>query len=103
MLYGNESIAHYSRSNILVWMLMAFQAGILNAGGFLACHRFVSHVTGFATHFGVEFTRDSFRHATGMLAVPAFFLGGAMISGQMVDIPLRSKKKPRYYIPFGMI
>ena len=35
--------------NASVWMVMAFQAGVLNIGGFLSCQRFVSHVTGFAT------------------------------------------------------
>lgn len=103
MLYGNESISHYSKGNIAVWMLMAFQAGLLNVGGFLACHRFVSHVTGFATFFGVEVSKDSLLHASGMLAVPGFFLLGSMISGQLVDVPLRTKKKPRYYISFGLI
>lgn len=103
MLYGNESISQYSKGNIVVWMTMAFQAGVVNVGGFLACHRFVSHVTGFATFFGIEVAKDSLLHATGMLAVPGFFLLGSMISGQLVDVPLRTKKKPRYYISFGLI
>lgn len=103
MLSGNDSIAHYSKGNVFLWMLMSFQAGTLNAAGFLACQRFVSHVTGLATYFGIEMAQESYLRAMGMLAVPGFFLLGAMISGQMVDIPLRSKKKPRYYIPFGLI
>lgn len=103
MLYGNESIAYYSKSNIVLWMIMAFQAGVVNVSGFLACHRFVSHVTGFATFFAIELAKDATLRAFGMLAVPAFFLIGAMISGQMVDVPLRTKKRPHYYIPFGLI
>ncbi|WP_413561212.1 YoaK family protein [Bdellovibrio sp. HCB209] len=100
MLYGNESISHYTRSNILIWMLMAFQAGVLNMGGFLACHRFVSHVTGFATFFGYEFTQRDRSHAWGMLIVPLFFLFGAMVSGYLVDIRLKLHKKPKYYIAY---
>jgi uncharacterized membrane protein YoaK (UPF0700 family) len=103
MLYGNESISHYTKSNISVWMLMAFQAGILNIGGFLACHRFVSHVTGFATFFGNEFSQGQFRNALGMLMVPLFFLLGAGLSGFLVDLRLRLHKKPKYYISFGVI
>lgn len=103
MLYGNESISHYTPSNIAVWMLMAFQAGLLNMGGFLACHRFVSHVTGFATFFGHEVSKSKFAPALGMLAVPLFFLFGAMISGHLVDIRLKLHKKPRYYFAFGII
>ncbi|UXR63418.1 DUF1275 domain-containing protein [Bdellovibrio bacteriovorus] len=103
MLYGNESISHYTRSNICIWMLMAMQAGILNIGGFMACHRFVSHVTGFATFFGHEVSQFDFEMALGMLAVPLFFLFGAMISGLLVDVRLKLHKKPKYYISFGMI
>lgn len=103
MLYGNESISHYSKSNVCIWMLLAFQAGVLNIGGFMACHRFVSHVTGFATFFGYEVSRPDSSHAIGMLVVPLFFLIGAMISGFLVDIRLRLHKKPKYYLSFGMI
>lgn len=83
---------------------MAFQAGLLNIGGFMACHRFVSHVTGFATFFGYELSRsEQAPHAIGMLAVPLFFLFGAMLSGQLVDLRLKLQKKPKYYITFGVI
>jgi len=103
MLFGNESISHYNRSNIAIWMSMAFQAGILNMGGFMACHRFVSHVTGFATFFGFEANQPNSDHAIGMLAVPLFFLFGAMLSGFLVDLRLKLHKKPKYYITFGFI
>ncbi|MES2769807.1 MAG: YoaK family protein [Bdellovibrionota bacterium] len=103
MLFGNESISHYNRSNIGIWMSMAFQAGILNMGGFMACHRFVSHVTGFATFFGYEANQIESDHAIGMLAVPLFFLFGAMLSGLLVDLRLKLHKKPKYYITFGLI
>lgn len=104
MLYGNESISHYTKSNISIWMLMAFQAGLINIGGFMACHRFVSHVTGFATYFGYEISHsEKAPHAVGMLVVPLFFLFGAMLSGVLVDLRLKLHKKPRYYISFGVI
>lgn len=103
MLFGNESISHYNRSNIAIWMSMAFQAGIINMGGFMACHRFVSHVTGFATFFGYEVNQPNSDHAIGMLAVPLFFLFGAMLSGFLVDLRLKLHKKPKYYITFGLI
>lgn len=103
MLFGNESISYYNKSNIAIWMSMAFQAGVINIGGFMACHRFVSHVTGFATFFGHEVSLPEGRHAIGMLAVPLFFLFGAMLSGLLVDIRLKQNKKPKYYITFGFI
>jgi uncharacterized membrane protein YoaK (UPF0700 family) len=84
-------------------MSMAFQAGVLNIGGFLACHRFVSHVTGFATYFGVEINQSSGGHPLRMLEVPAFFLLGSMLSGVLVDLRLKLHKSPRYYVTFGII
>lgn len=103
MLYGNESISQYTRGNVIIWMSMAFQAGILNIGGFLAVHRFVSHVTGFATFFGYEINQTDHKHAFGMLVVPLFFLLGCMLSAQLVDIRLQLHKRPKYYITFGLI
>ncbi|MBO9666000.1 MAG: DUF1275 domain-containing protein [Bdellovibrio sp.] len=103
MLYGHESISHYTKSNIAIWMAMAFQAGVINIGAFMACHRFVSHVTGFATFFGHEVSRGNRTQAWGMLVVPLFFLIGAMISGQLVDLRLKLHKKPKYYLSFGFI
>src|ERR1700736_653334 len=102
MLYGHSSISTYTPSNIMVWMLMAFQGGLLNIGGFFACHRFVSHVTGFATFFGVEVSQNRYTQAAGMLLVPLLFLCGSMISEQLVDIRIQTEKKPNYYILFGV-
>jgi uncharacterized membrane protein YoaK (UPF0700 family) len=84
-------------------MALAFQAGVLNIGGFMACHRFVSHVTGFATFFGLEFNKSDSGHAIGMLVVPLFFLFGSILSGFLIDIRLRLHRKPKYYIVFGII
>ena len=103
MIYGNQTIAAYTPSNIAVWMALAFQGGVLNVGGFLACHRFVSHVTGFATFFGSDLSAGSYSAAIGMLLVPFWFLCGAMVSGYLVDLRLRTNKKPKYYIAFAVM
>lgn len=103
MIFGNESISEYSKSNLAIWMAMGFQAGLLNVGGFMACHQFVSHVTGYAALFGIEVIRYGRNEALGMFAVPVVFLSGAAISGYLVDIRLKMKKKPRYYISFGIM
>ncbi len=103
MLYGNETISHYTRSNYFVWLTMAFQAGFLNTGGFMACHRFVSHVTGFATFFGIEASHGNFNGALGMLVVPGFFLLGSVIAGELVDVRIKLHKKPKYFLTFGLI
>lgn len=103
MLFGNETISEYTRTNVAIWMMMAFQAGLINIGGFMACHRFVSHVTGFATFFGYEINDANYKYAYGMLLVPVFFLLGCMLSAQLVDLRLKRHKRPKYYLAFGLI
>lgn len=84
-------------------MILAFQAGLLNVGGVMACHNFVSHVTGFATLFGIGLGERNYAHAAGVLLVPGFFLLGAMLSAMLVDLRLKLGKKPKYYIVFGLL
>lgn len=103
MIFGNESISTYTRSNMSIWMLLAFQAGILNIGGFLACRTFVSHVTGFATLIGESLGKEDLFHAFGMLLVPGAFFAGCMLSGVLVDLRLKLRKKPKYHIVFGVL
>ena len=103
MIYGSETISAYTRANVIVWMTLAFQGGLLNIGGLLACQSFVSHVTGFATLFGLELNQGDFTAASAMLAVPLFFLIGAMISGFLIDLRIKLHKKPGYYIVFGVM
>ncbi len=103
MLYGTSSISAYTRGNVCIWMVLAFQAGLLNIGGLLACHSFVSHVTGFATLFGLQANSGDWVAALGMLVVPGFFLLGAMLSGFLVDLQIKMHQQPRYYVVFGAI
>lgn len=78
------------------WLLLAFNAGCINAGGFLATGRFVSHVTGFATLFGVERQQFGLRAALPILSVPLFFLLGVTVAGLMTDRRVRLRRAPRY-------
>lgn len=103
MIFGNESISTYTRENMSIWMVLAFQAGLLNIGGFLAVQTFVSHVTGFATLFGVELGQGEYLHAFSLLLAPMAFFVGAMVSGILIDLRLKMKKKPRYYVVFGVL
>ncbi len=78
------------------WFLLSFSGGAINAGGFLATGRFVSHVTGFATLFGVDLSNQQFQSAFGILSVPLFFLLGAFVAGLLIDRPLYLGKKPHF-------
>lgn len=50
------------------WFVLSFLAGNFNAGGYISCNRFVSHVTGFATLSGISLEQGSFFEALGMFA-----------------------------------
>lgn len=95
MLSG-ETLSKYTPRNLAIWWTLAFQAGAINVGGYLACHRFVTHTTGFATLFGTDLARGEVAGAFGMLSVPLFFVAGAMVSALLVDRRKLRKQQPRY-------
>jgi uncharacterized membrane protein YoaK (UPF0700 family) len=69
-----------SKQVIFHWFMLSFNGGCINAGGFLATGKFVSHVTGFATLFGVDAMTDQVKAAISMLTVPLFFFVGVVCS-----------------------
>ncbi|WP_165248732.1 YoaK family protein [Paludisphaera soli] len=75
----------FGRRNQFLWLSLAFQAGFMNAGGFLACGRFVSHVTGYGTYAGVALGQRDYLIFFEMALAPAFFCMGAVYAGWLVD------------------
>ena len=88
----------YPRGLVFKWLLLAFMAGCINAGGFMVCKRFVTHVTGFATWFGIEVADANWGTAIGMLSVPFYFLLGVMVGAFFTDAAIARGKKPRFAI-----
>jgi len=84
------------------WFLLSLNGGFINAGGFLATGRFVSHVTGFATLFGVDLANSQFEAAVQILSVPLFFLLGAFLAGLLIDRPLYKKRRPHFDWVMGL-
>lgn len=78
----NEDVSLITYFN---WLLLSFLAGNINAGGFLACQRFVSHVTGFATLSGLSLEKGDWLDFLGTLSIPLFFLAGVMVSGYLTE------------------
>ncbi len=103
MFSGQRNLAQFKPQNIAIWFSMAFQAGMINSGGFLSCHRFVTHTTGFATHFGTELAMGKTFSAFGMLSVPFFFLFGSMVSAFFVDRRYIRGQRPLYHWMFALI
>lgn len=93
----------YYRETIRIWFILAFQAGAINVAGFLACHRFVSHITGFPTLLASELAKGDNDAAFNIMLVPIFFVMGSMLSGWLVDRRIERKKEPRYSLVFFII
>lgn len=91
-------------SHIVVfhWFMLSFNGGCINAGGFIATGKFVSHVTGFATLFGVDIVNHQINAALGILSVPVFFLLGAFLAGMLIDRPIYQGKKPHFDWVMGL-
>lgn len=96
MLSQGFSLNHFSRLNFWIWCSLAFQAGAINAGGLLACHRFVSHVTGFATLFGTEMAFGHWVAALWIVTVPLFFICGGVVSALFIDHRQSRQRRPQY-------
>ena len=78
------------------WLLLCFNSGFINAGGFLLTGRFVTHVTGFGTLFGVEMVKQQWLDALGILSVPVFFICGSFVAGWLIDRRVYRGKRPHY-------
>ena len=102
-MFRPNNFERHPRGLVVKWFLMAFIAGNVNAGGYLACHRFVTHVTGFATLFGIELAQLNYKAAFGMLSVPAYFLSGVMFAAYLTDRKIARGRPPRFDIVMGLV
>jgi len=92
----------FPRSVIFKWMVMGFAGGAVNAGGFMACKRFVTHVTGFGTSFGMEAAQSHYLSAVDMLIVPICYLMGAMFGAFFTDAAISRGARPRFRLVTGV-
>lgn len=95
-MYRHLWLPPYPTRLVFKWTLLAFMAGCINTGGYMVCSRFVTHVTGFATWFGIEAVDNSWFTAFGMLSVPFYFLLGVMVGAYFTDTALTRGRVPRF-------
>jgi uncharacterized membrane protein YoaK (UPF0700 family) len=101
---AKSQILAFSIKNYLLWFILAFNAGCINMGGFLAANRFVTHITGYATHFGEELSLGNIGRAWSLVLVPVFFIIGSMISAWFTDRRIsNNRNKKSYTILFFII
>jgi uncharacterized membrane protein YoaK (UPF0700 family) len=101
-VYRNRLDQYPNRRAILHWFLLAFNAGCVNAGGFMMGGRFVTHVTGSATMFGVDLSGQDAALAMLMLSLIVFFLLGSMTAGLLIDREIHFGRPPHYDFVMGL-
>jgi uncharacterized membrane protein YoaK (UPF0700 family) len=100
-MYRLEREQFLSGARITLWSAFGFQAGFINAYGFLLFGWFVSHVTGLGTQIGMAMGRYSFQYEVEMVGVPISFVVGAFVSGCFTSARLERGLSPLYdYVLF---
>lgn len=83
------------------WMLLALAAGAVNAGAFVACERFVSHMTGVVSRIGLD--RGAWALLLEYTLVLVSFIAGAMASVLAIQARAIRGKRPLHAFPLFMV
>jgi uncharacterized membrane protein YoaK (UPF0700 family) len=86
-------------SNRHLGFTLAFVAGAVNAGGFIAVAQFTSHMTGIVSSVADHLAAKEFRLAAGGLAAYVSFLTGAATSAVLINWARRKKLHSRFALP----
>jgi uncharacterized membrane protein YoaK (UPF0700 family) len=77
-------------------MTLAFVAGAVNAGGYLAVSRYTSHVTGVLSAIADDLALNRLRLVAGGLATFAAFLAGAAVSAILINWARRRRLQSEF-------
>jgi uncharacterized membrane protein YoaK (UPF0700 family) len=97
-LHGPDSV--FSLRHLPSWLILAFCAGAVNVIAFLACSRFVTHVTGTVSSMGMDI--GAWNLAVDYAVVLGCFVIGAMTSSALVDGRHIQGKRPYYALPLAL-
>ncbi len=81
------------------WLLLAASAGSVNAIAFLACARFVTHLTGTVSRIGI----DAGTVALDYGLVLGCFVLGAMSSATLIEVRYQRRQQPLYVLPLAIV
>jgi len=87
----------FSMRHVPSWLLLALAAGSVNAGAYLACQRFVTHVTGLTTQLGID--AGLWRLMAEYGVVVLCFIAGAMASVLALQGRHQRGKAPLHAVP----
>ena len=109
-LAGNERTKDADRQ---LGLILAFTAGAINAGGFLAVQQYTSHMTGIVSAMADHVALGAYDLALGGVGALGSFICGAAFSALLVNYSRRHRMQSEYALPltveailllcFGMI
>jgi uncharacterized membrane protein YoaK (UPF0700 family) len=93
--------AVFSLRHLPSWLLLAFSAGLVNVAAFLACSRFVTHVTGTVSRIGMDV--GSIALMLDYAVVLGCFVVGAMSASALLEGRHHQKRRPLYALPLILV
>ena len=95
-LHGLTSRHRTRRANRQLGAVLAFVAGAVNAGGFLAVQRYTSHMTGIVSAVADELATGSIGLAIAGLVLLAAFTAGAATTAVLINWARRRQMRSKY-------
>ncbi|MCR8959065.1 DUF1275 domain-containing protein [Variovorax sp. S2] len=86
-------------TNRVLGLLLAFNAGAVNAGGFLVLHMYTSHMTGFASQFADSLVLGNTKLLLNALGAILAFLSGAAVCAILVNWGRQHRLRSVYAVP----
>ena len=90
-------------TNRLLGYLMAFNAGAINAGGFLVLHLYTSHMTGFMSMMADSLVLGNTTLVLSALGALVSFLSGAAVSAILVNWARLYQLRSTYALPLLLV
>lgn len=86
-------------SNRVLGLLLAFNAGAVNAGGFLVVHMYTSHMTGFLSSLADNLVLGNMKLVLGAVGALWAFLSGAGSTAILVNWARHHRLRSTYALP----
>lgn len=87
------------RNNHYLGAYLAFVAGAINAGGFMAINRYTSHMTGIISSLGDSLAVGEYTAVFGGIFLLLTFIAGAASTGILINWGLRKRLASAYSLP----
>lgn len=98
MLKFNEEDETSKYFELFIWLLMSFQAGYVNVGGFVIFGNFVSHVTGTTSQIGMGVASINFEQLITFVGLLVTFILGSAFAGHFLGRKMEENKEPEFII-----